>query len=322
MLGALRISLVALAAIVTPTLAAAQSYPNRPIRLFVGYPPGGAADIIARLIGQGMSVRLGQPIVIDNKPGSGTNMAGDAAAKSAPDGYTLLHASDNLFATNPHLYARMPFDPLKDLVPVATLISNQYVLAVHPSVPANTLREFVEHATKTKPPLFYASIGNGSSHHLAMEMLKQQANIDLVHVPYRGGGPASIALLANEVSIMFGGASIVPTVQSGKLRGLAVSGASRLALMPELPTIAEIFPGYEMIVWHGWFAPAGTPQPIIDRLRAELDVVLRDPDVVQKLAATGSGEPYFTTPAELRARIHSDYEKFGKLIKSLGLRIE
>jgi tripartite-type tricarboxylate transporter receptor subunit TctC len=322
MLGALRISLVALAVVMTPALAVAQSYPNRPIRLFVGYPPGGAADIIARLIGQGMSVRIRQPIVIDNKPGSGTNMAGDAAAKSAPDGYTLLHASDNLFATNPHLYARMPFDPLKDLVPVATLISNQYVLAVHPSVPANTLREFVEHAAKTKPPLFYASIGNGSSHHLAMEMLKQQANIDLVHVPYRGGGPASIALLANEVSIMFGGASIVPTVQSGKLRGLAVSGASRLALMPELPTIGEIFPGYEMIVWHGWFAPTGTPQPIIDRLRAELDVVLRDPDVVQKLAATGSGEPYFTTPAELRARIHSDYEKFGKLIKSLGLRIE
>lgn len=303
-------------------MAGAQSYPNRPIRLFVGYPPGGSADIIARLVGQSVSARLGQPIVIENKPGSGTNMAGDAAAKSAPDGYSLLHASDNLFATNPHLYARMPFDPLNDLVPVATLISVQYVLAVHPSVPANTLREFIDLAGRTKPPLFYASIGNGSPHHLAMEMLKQQANIDLVHVPYRGGGPASIALLANEVSAMFGGASVVPTIQSGKLRGLAASGANRTPLMPGLPTIGEVFPGYEMIAWHAWFAPAGTPQPIVDRLRTEIDVVLRDPEVVQKLAATGSGDPYFTTLPEFRARIQSDYEKYGKLIKSLGLRIE
>jgi tripartite-type tricarboxylate transporter receptor subunit TctC len=317
-----RLALIFLLTVLGSALAGAQSYPNRPIRLFVGYPPGGAADIIARLIGQGMSVRLRQPIVIDNKPGSGTNMAGDAAAKSAPDGYSLLHASDNLFATNPHLYARMPFDPLKDLVPVATLISVQYVLAVHPSVPASTLREFIDLAGRTKPPLFYASIGNGSPHHLAMEMLKQQANIDLVHVPYRGGGPASIALLANEVSAMFGGASVVPTIQSGKLRGLAASGTNRTPLMPELPTIGEIFPGYEMIAWHAWFAPAGTAQPIIDRLRTEIEAVLRDPDVVQKLAATGSGDPYLTTLPEFRARIQSDYEKYGKLIKSLGLRIE
>jgi tripartite-type tricarboxylate transporter receptor subunit TctC len=317
-----RLALIFLLTVLGSAPAGAQAYPNRPIRLFVGYPPGGSADIIARLVGQSASVRLGQPIVIENKPGSGTNMAGDAAAKSAPDGYSLLHASDNLFATNPHLYARMPFDPLKDLVPVATLISVQYVLTVHPTVPASTLREFIDLAGRTKPPLFYASIGNGSPHHLAMEMLKQQARIDLVHVPYRGGGPASIALLANEVSAMFGGASVVPTIQSGKLRGLAASGTNRTPLMPELPTIGEIFPGYEMIAWHAWFAPAGTAQPIIERLRTEIEAVLRDPEVVQKLAATGSGDPYVTTLPEFRARIQSDYEKYGKLIKSLGLRIE
>src|SRR5260221_8923418 len=151
--------------------AFAQTYPTRPIRLIVGYPPGGAVDLIARLYGQGLSIRLGQPVVIENKPGSGGNLASDTVAKAAPDGYTLLHGSDNVFMSNPHIYKHMPFDPMKDLVPVASLSSNQLVLAVHPSVPANTLREFVELARSTKPPLFYASIGNGSQHHLAMELL-------------------------------------------------------------------------------------------------------------------------------------------------------
>src|SRR5690349_24298759 len=197
------------------TGALAQSYPNRPIRLVVGYPPGGAVDLIARLYGQGLSVRLGQPVVIENKPGSGSNLAGDLAAKSAPDGYTLFHGPDNVFMSNPHIYGKMPFDVFKDLVPVASVSSNQLVLAVHPSVPANDLRQFVELARRSKPPLLYASIGNGSQHHLAMEMLKQHVGIDLTHVPYRGGGPAAIGLVAGDVSAMFGGGSLVPTIQSG-----------------------------------------------------------------------------------------------------------
>ena len=176
---------------------------------------------------QSLSVRLGQPVVIENRPGAGGNVAGEATAKAAPDGYTMMHGPDNLFMANPHLYAKMSFDPLKDLVPVSSLISNQLVLAVHPSVPANNLREFVELARKTKPPLFYASIGNGSQHHLAMEILKQHVGIDLTHVPYRGGGPAGIALIAGEISAMFGAGSIVPVIQSGKARGLAASGAKR-----------------------------------------------------------------------------------------------
>ena len=311
---------VALPALARPGFA--QTYPSRPIRMNVGFPPGGAADIVARLVGQGVSVRLGQPVVIENRPGSGGNVAGEATARAAPDGYTIMHGPDNLFMANPHLYAKMTFDPLKDLVPIASLTANQLVLAVHPSVQANSLREFVELARRAKPPMFYASIGNGSQHHLAMEILKQHVGIDLTHVPYRGGGPAGIGLLAGEVSAMFGGGSLVPTIQSGRIRGLAASGATRFPLMPELPTIGEIYPGYEVLIWHGLFAPAGVPQPIMDRLRAEVMEVLKEPDLIQRLATTGSGEPYFSTLDEFRARIRGDNEKYGKVIRAIGATLE
>jgi len=323
MSGLLRLALATILVLaVGDATAAAQSYPNRPIRMYVGFPPGGAADIVARVIGQALSERLGQPVVIENKPGSGANIAGDALAKSAPDGYTLMHGPDNLFIANPHIYAKMPFDPLKDLTPVSSLISNQLMLAVHPSVPAGNLGEFVELARRTKPPLFYASIGNGSQHHLAMEMLKQHVGIDLQHVPYRGGGPAGIALLAGETSAMFGSGSLLPTIKSGKVRGLAVTGAKRFAPMPELPAIGEVYPGYEVLIWHGLFVPAGVPQPILDRLRTEVQAALQQPNVRERLIASGSGEPYFTTPEEFQARIRGDNEKYGKLIKAIGLRIE
>jgi len=323
MSGLLRLALATILVLaVGDATAAAQSYPNRPIRMYVGFPPGGAADIVARVIGQALSERLGQPVVIENKPGSGANIAGDALAKSAPDGYTLMHGPDNLFIANPHIYAKMPFDPLKDLTPVSSLISNQLMLAVHPSVPAGNLREFVELARRTKPPLFYASIGNGSQHHLAMEMLKQHVGIDLQHVPYRGGGPAGIALLAGETSAMFGSGSLLPTIKSGKVRGLAVTGAKRFAPMPELPAIGEVYPGYEVLIWHGLFVPAGVPQPILGRLRMEVQAALQQPNVRERLIASGSGEPYFTTPEEFQARIRGDNEKYGKLIKAIGLRIE
>lgn len=302
--------------------AQAQDWPNRPIRLIVGYPPGGAVDLIGRLYAQALSVRLGQPVVVENRPGSGSNLAGDIAAHAPPDGYTLFHGPDNVFMSNPHIYAKMPFDVFKDLVPVASLSSNQLVLAVHPDVPAKSLREFVELARNTKPPLFYASIGNGSQHHLAMEMLKQHVGIDLTHVPYRGGGPAAIALVAGQVSAMFGGGSLVPTVQAGKVRGLASTGRVRNPATPELPTIAEIYPGYEALIWHGLFVPAGTPQPIIDRLRAEIAEVLVQPEFKKRLADSGSGEPYISTPEEFAARIRGDYEKYGKLIRSIGVKLE
>jgi tripartite-type tricarboxylate transporter receptor subunit TctC len=323
--GSLRcfvLAVVALIAGAAPAGAQTSTWPNRPIRLMVPYPPGGAVDLIARLYGQGLTVRLGQPVVIENRPGSGGNLASDAVAHAAPDGYTLLQGPDNVFMSNPHIYRHMSFDPFKDLVPVTSLLSNQLVLAVNPSVPVKDLQEFVELARRTKPPLLYASIGNGSQHHLAMELLKQHVGIDLLHVPYRGGAAAAIGLVAGEVSAMFGGGSLVPTIHAGQVRGLASTGKVRNPATPELPTIDEIYPGYEALIWQGMFAPAGTPQPIIDRLRAELKVVLAQPELAKRLADAGAGEPYITTPEEFAARIKSDYEKYGKLIRSIGLKVE
>jgi tripartite-type tricarboxylate transporter receptor subunit TctC len=212
---------------------------------------------------------------------------------------------------------------MKDFVPVANLVANQVVLAVNPSVvPVNDLREFVAFARASSKPLFYASIGNGSQHHLAMEMLKQQTGISLTHVPYKGGGPAAIAVVSGEVAAMFGGGSVVPLIKSGKLRAIAASGRQRYASLPELPTIGEIFPGYEVTIWQALFAPAGTPAAIVDRLRTEVNAVLARPDVAARLIASGSGEPAIMPLPDFTAMIRSDYEKYGKVIKEIGLKVD
>jgi tripartite-type tricarboxylate transporter receptor subunit TctC len=208
--------------------AAAQTYPSRPIKLLVSFPPGGASDLIGRVIGAALSERLGQPIVVENRPGANGNTAGEAAARATPDGYTLLLGPSALFAINPHLYARMPIDPLKDLLPVASLVENELVLAANPTLTAGMdFRGFVDLARKSQPPLFYASIGNGSEHHLSMELLKRAAGIDLTHVPYKGGGPAALGVIAGNTAAMFGGGSVVPLIKSGQLHALAVTGARR-----------------------------------------------------------------------------------------------
>src|SRR5213080_1737673 len=301
--------------------AAGEPYPTRPIRLLVSFPPGGASDLIARTLGQPLSVRLGQPVVVENRPGSNGNIAGELAAHAAPDGYTLLLAPSSLLAVNPHLYAKMAIDPLKELLPVASLVVNELILAVNPALAVKNFQNFVALARAARPPLFYASIGNGSEHHLAMELLKQQAGIDLVHVPYRGGGPAAIGVMAGDVAAMFGGGSVAPLVQAGKLQGLAVSGQRRSRLLPDLPAIAEFYPGYEVTIWQGLFAPAGTAPAILARLRAETNAVLAQADVAE-LAAAGSGEPYVTSPTEFIACIRGDYERYGKLIKAIGISVD
>jgi tripartite-type tricarboxylate transporter receptor subunit TctC len=261
--------------------------------------------------------------VVENRPGSNGNLAGELAARAAPDGYTLLLGPSALFGINPNLYTKMSIDPLKDLLPVASLVSNDLILAANPPLAAGLdLRGFVALARATKPPLFYGSIGNGSEHHLAMEFLKQQAGVDLVHVPYRGGGPAAIGVMAGDVAAMFGGGSVASLVQSGKLRGLAVSGRRRSPALPDLPAIAEVYPGYEVSLWQGLFAPVGTPDAITVRLRSEVAAILAQPGFAEKLAAGGSGEPYVTTPADFVARIRSDHEKYGKLIKSIGVTVD
>jgi tripartite-type tricarboxylate transporter receptor subunit TctC len=319
--GLTRIALAAMLAMLA-SAAPAEPYPTRPIRLLVSFPPGGASDLIARTLGQPLSARLGQPVVVENRPGSNGNIAGELAARAAPDGYTLLMAPSSLLAVNPHLYAKMAIDPLKELLPVASLVSNELILAVNPALAVKGFQDFIVLARAARPPLFYASIGNGSEHHLAMEFLKQRSGIDLVHVPYRGGGPAAIGVMAGDVAAMFGGGSVAPLIQSGKLRGLAVTGERHSRLLPDLPPIAEFYPGYEVSIWQGLFAPLGTPPEIVGRLRDDMSAILVQGDIAEKLAAAGSGEPYVTTPSDFLARIRSDYARYGKLIKDAGLAVD
>ncbi len=305
------------------TSAMAQTYPVRPIKLVVSFPPGGAADIVARLLGQPLSVRLGQPVVIENRPGANGTISGEIVARAAPDGYTLLAGPSALFGINPHLYARMPFDPHKELLPIASVQVNTLLLTASPTLSViKDFRDFIAVARDTKPPLFYASIGNGSEHHLAMEMLKRRAGIDLVHVPYKGGGPAALGVMAGDIAAMFGGGSVAPMVQTGKLRGLATSGSRRSSLLPDLPAIAEFYPGYEVSIWQGLFAPVGTPTAIIEQLRAEIRTILTGQEYGAKLGAAGSGEPLVTTPEEFAARIRSDYEIYGRVIREIGAKVE
>jgi tripartite-type tricarboxylate transporter receptor subunit TctC len=315
-------SLAMLAIAAAAQISWAQPYPARPIRLLVSFPPGGAADIVARLLGQPLSARLGQPVVVENRPGSNGNLAGELVARAAPDGYTLLLGPSALFGINPHLYSRMSIDPLKDLLPVASLVSNELILAASPTLASvSDFGEFIALARRTQPPLFYGSIGNGSEHHLAMELLKQQAGIALVHVPYRGGGPAAIGVMAGDVAAMFGGGSVAPLVQGGKLKGLAVSGPRRSPVLG-LPAIAEFYSGYEVTLWQGLFAPVGTPDAIMERLRTEANAILAQGDFAQKLGTAGSGDPYITTPADFAVRIRSDHARYGKLIKDAGVTVD
>jgi tripartite-type tricarboxylate transporter receptor subunit TctC len=303
--------------------ALAQTFPSRPIQLVTGNPPGGATDVIARTLGVPLSARLGQNVVIDNRPGANGNISAEIVAKARPDGHTILYANNSLVVVNPHIYTDWSLKPLQDLVPVVTTVSNQLVLAINPKVvPVNDFKAFLEFAKKPPSSLFYASIGNGSQHHLAMELLKQMAGLDMTHVPYKGGGPASIAVIAGENHLMFGGASVVTHINSGKLKALAVSDRKGWATMPDLPGIGEFVPGYRMALWHGIFAPRGTPQPVLDKLRTEINAVLAMPEVKERLITTGSGEPFITTPEEFAALWRADYEANGKVIKAIGLKVD
>jgi tripartite-type tricarboxylate transporter receptor subunit TctC len=302
--------------------SAVAQYPARPIKIVVTIPPGGAPDITARLLGQKISQGVGQPVVVENRPGANGNTAADAVARSPADGYTLLLGADSLITINPHLYARMPIDTLKDLTPVASLVANQFVLSVNPSLPVKSFKDFVEYARKANPPLNYASGGSGSQHHLTMEMLKARAGINLVHVPYRGGAPATTATMAGEVAAMFAGTSTAPQIKAGRLRALAVSGARRSSAFPDLPTIAEFYPGFENSIWLGLFGPAGMSEETLKRLRAEVRKALESPEVREKLHAAGGLEPLITSPEEFGALIRRDHERFGKLIKDVGIKAD
>jgi tripartite-type tricarboxylate transporter receptor subunit TctC len=312
---------ILLLALVFSTSVFAQNYPSRAITIIVPIPPGGAPDIAARVIAQKLSENVGQPVVVENRAGANGNIANELVARAAPDGYTLGLLADSQITINPHLY-KMPIDTLKDLTPVTPVAVNQFVLTVNPSLPVKTFQEFIEYAKKANPPLAYASGGNGSQHHLTMEMLKQRAGINMLHVPYKGGAPAAAATVAGETAAVWSGSSNAPQIKAGRLRPLAMSGAHRSAQYPDLPTIAEFYPGFENSIWLGLFGPAGIPDTTLAKLRRELKRVLETPDVKQKLNAAGGLDPYVASPDEFDALIKRDYAKFAKLVKDIHLKVD
>jgi len=314
---------VSLVFAVLVSLHAWAQYPSRPIKLIVPIPPGGAPDISARVVGQRLAELVGQPVVVENRPGSNGNIAMELVAKASPDGYTLALLADSMITINPHLYGqRMQLDTLKDLAPVASVVSNSWVLSVNPKVPVKNFKEFIDYARRADPPLAYASGGNGSIHQMAMEMLKQRAGIDLTHVPYKGGAPATTATVSGEVAAMFSGTSSAGQIKAGHLRALAVTGAERSKVFPDLPTIAEFYPGYEVTIWLGLFTTGGTPSAVVAQLHGEVNKVLADPEVKRKLNAAGGLEPYSSTPAEFAALIRRDYDKYGKIVKDVGITVD
>jgi tripartite-type tricarboxylate transporter receptor subunit TctC len=310
-----------LAALIRPA-DAQDGYPNRPIKIMVPIPPGGAPDVVARLVGQYLSQAIGQPVVIENRTGANGNIAGEAVAKAAPDGYTLILAADSGIVINPHVYAHMSFDPMKDLTPITSVATNQFMLAVNAKVPVKTLPEFVDYAKKADPPLAFANGGVGSQHFFAMEQLKQRAGFKVLNVTYRGGAPAMQATIAGQTQVLFAGGESAGQFEAGTLRPLAVSGKARSKRYPEVPTIGEFYPGYAVDIWLGLFAPAGTPQPIVDKLRTTVQTLLAKPEVAAKINVSGSLMPLILSPADFAARIHSDYEKFGRLAKDLNVKIQ
>jgi len=307
---------------ITAASALAQQYPSRPVRIVVHAPPGSAPDIISRTLALPLSESMGQSFVVENRTGSNGNIAGELVAKSPPDGHTLALCVDSQLAINPHVYSKMSYDPLKDLVPIATVAQNEFVLVVHPSLPVTGFKEFVALARRTEPPLAYGSGGNGSQHHLTMEMLRSRAGFKLVHVPYKGGGPATTAIITGEVSVAFAGASAAPQVRAGKLRAIATAGKNRLAYLPDVPTIAEFYPGFSNSIWFALCAPRGTPEPILLRLRAETNKALSLPETRDRFGRGGALAPYISTPEEMAELIRSEYAKYGKIAREIGVKVD
>ncbi|HSV21279.1 MAG TPA: tripartite tricarboxylate transporter substrate binding protein [Casimicrobiaceae bacterium] len=297
--------------------ARAADYPSRPIHLIVPFAAGGGNDTVARLVGQGLTAELGQPVVIDNRPGAGGVVGAEAAAHAAPDGYTLFLGGVGSHAINPSLHEHLGYDPVKDFTPISLIASAPLVLVVHPSVPATSVHELVALAKAKPGALNYASNGNGSSSHLAAAMFASMTGVDLVHVPYKGLAPALGDLLSGQVQLMFSSVvAILPHVKAGKLRALAVSSKERLSLLPDLPTVSEAgVPNYQTSSWYGILAPAGTPPDAVARLNAAIVKVVAQPHVRQALAQEGA-DPVGSTPAAFGAFIQSERERLGEVIRT------
>jgi len=302
-------------------LAQSQQYPTKPVRIIAPFAPGGGTDFIARLIAQKLTERLGPQVIVENKPGAGGNLGAEFAVKSAPDGYTLLLVAGS-YTVNPSLY-KLSFDPVNDITPIVQLSQGPFVVAVHPSVPANNLKELIELARRQPDKLSYASAGSGSITHLASELFLDMAKVKIVHIPYKGTGPALNDTIAGSTQLIFGSVSTtLQFIKSGRLRGLAVTTPRRISALPDLPTVAEAgVPGYEVVLWHGLVAPKGVPRPIVDRLNREANEVLKAKDMGDLLATDGVA-PAGGTPEQFRAVIKADIERWRGVVKQANIKVD
>jgi tripartite-type tricarboxylate transporter receptor subunit TctC len=316
-------SVIVAALALSGSASAQTTYPTKPVRILVPFPPGGPADALARIVGDKLGQTLGQPFVIENKPGAGGNIGMEQGAKAAADGYTLTLAPTGNLTIAPSLYAKLPYDPAKDYAPITVLATVPNILIVHPSVPARSVAELIALAKAKPGTLNYASPGNGSGPHLAGELLKNMAGIDLVHVPFNGVGPAMTGVLAGDVQMFFAQSSAaLPHVKSGKVIALGVASRKRIAAAPELPTIAEAgLPGFDVTSWYALVAPAGTPATVVDRLHAEIVKVLGSADVREKIGALGA-EPIGNTPAEFTAMQRAEAARWAKLAREANIHAD
>jgi tripartite-type tricarboxylate transporter receptor subunit TctC len=316
-------ALIVLCALPAAASAAEEAYPTRPVRIIAPFPPGSGVDIIGRTVGHMLSEAWKQSFIVENRPGAGGTIGSDIVAKAPPDGYTLLLGNVSTLAIAPNLYRKLPYDPVRDFAPITLITSMNSVLVVHPSVPARSLKEFVALARTHPRGLTYGSSGSGTSGHLAPEMFKSMAGVDMLHVPYKGSGPALVDLLAGQVQVMFATiATSLPHIRSAKLRALGVTSLRRAPLLPDVPSINEaLLPGYEVIVWQAIVAPARTPDAIIARLNAEIVRSLRTPAMKEQLTAQGL-DAVGNSPQEFAAYIRSENAKWAKVVKASGATVD
>jgi tripartite-type tricarboxylate transporter receptor subunit TctC len=313
--------LIIIAVQIMPIREGEAAYPERPIRLVVGFPPGGAADILGRIAAQRLTEGIGQQVVVDNRGGAGSLIATETAARANPDGYTLLFTSIP-HVINPHLYRKVAYDAVKDFTPVVQFVAVPLMMASHPALPAKTVKELIAYSKASPGQVNYGSGGSGASSHLAMELFKSMAGVDLVHVPYKGVGPMITDMLAGQVRLTISSAvPLSPQVKSGKLRGLAVTGPQRSPSFPDLPAIAETVRGYEVVNWFGILAPAGTPRPIVSRLNREFNAGLASADLRSRLASQGA-DVAGGTPEDFARIIRADFAKWAKVVRESGARVD
>ena len=318
-------ALAAATLLLAPALSRAQSdYPNKPIRLIIGFAPGGSTDIVGRIVAQKLGERLGQAVVVENRAGAGGTIGADATAKAAPDGYTLTLGTTSTHAIAAGAYSKLPYDPVKDFTQISLVAVTPYLLVVNPQVPVKTLPEFVAHARNNAGKMNYASAGSGTATHLAMEMLKDAAKLDIVHVPYKGNAPADIAILAGEVQTVFGSMpALLQNVKAGRVRPIAVGTTKRSPALPDVPTVSEQgYAGFEAALWLGVLGPANMPKPVVDRLHKEIVAIVATPEFKAAMDANGAEPLGSATPEEFREMLRDQVDKYVKITRQVGIKLD